>query len=377
MAKIDVRNPRVWIPGVVVLLVVVLVVVRVAQSLAGSPERPTVEQIRAERGVPVTVAPVVRERLEVWRRYSGTVSGSREAVVRARTGDQIASVAVSVGDRVRTGQALVRQAGEGTEARVRQARAALSQAERTVERLRPLHEAGAISDQEWDGAVTQLELARADLAAAQDVLTLTSPLAGTVTEVVARPGMIPSPGDALVRVADLSELVVYIRVSASEAAALRQGQTAALAGTQGSAARGGGSNGSADRVLAAGPEGRVQRVALQADPETRLVEVEVAFPPSPQLIPGTLATVLIGVASRDEAVQVPREAVRDGLVWTVDGEGRAQRRAISVGLEGADMVEVLSGLEVGQQVVVAGGSLLSEGALVRVVNGETGAADDV
>jgi multidrug efflux pump subunit AcrA (membrane-fusion protein) len=74
--------------------------------------------------------------------------------------------------------------------------------------------------------LTQLELATADVAAARDVLTLTSPLAGTVTEVIARPGMIPSSGDPLVRVADLSQLVVYLRVSASEAAEIREGQPA-------------------------------------------------------------------------------------------------------------------------------------------------------
>jgi multidrug resistance efflux pump len=83
---------------------------------------------------------------------------------------------------------LVRQAGETSAARVRQAEAARSQAQRTVERLRPLHGAGAICDQEWDQALTQLELATTDVVTARDVLTLTSPLSGTVTEVMARPG---------------------------------------------------------------------------------------------------------------------------------------------------------------------------------------------
>jgi RND family efflux transporter MFP subunit len=232
-------------------------------------------------------------------------------VVRARTGDQIAAVTVTVGDRVRTGQVLVRQAGEATEARARQAQAARTQAQRTVERLRPLHQAGAISDQEWEQALTQLELASADLAAARDALTLVSPLNGTVTEVIARPGMVPSSGDPLVRVADLSRLVVYLRVGAADAAEMTEGQPAQFGNTA--------------------VEGRVQRIALQADPATRLVEVEVAFPPTAGLIPGTLATVRIGVASREQAVQVPRAAVRDGAVWVVDAEGRASRGPWSSG----------------------------------------------
>jgi membrane fusion protein, multidrug efflux system len=364
MAKVDVRNPRVWIPGLVVLLLVGLVVLRVVQARAEGPEQRTVDQIRADRGVPVSVATVIQEPLDAWRQYSGTVSGVSEAVVRARTGDQIADVAVTVGDGVRVGQVLVRQAGEGTEARVRQATAALNQARRTVDRLRPLHEAGAISDQEWEQALTQLELASADLAAARDILLLTSPLAGTVTEVVARAGMIPSAGDPLVRVADLSRLVVYLRISASEAAEIQEGQPARLA-----------ERGSLGNAAVA--TGRVQRVALQADPATRMVEVEVAFPPTPGLIPGTLATVSVGVASRDQAVQVPRAAVRGGTVWLVDDEGRARLRSIRTGLEGGAMIEIVAGLDPGDQVVVDGGALLSEGALVRIINGSAGGGDDV
>jgi membrane fusion protein, multidrug efflux system len=364
MAKVNVRNPRVWIPGLVVLLLVGLVVLRVVQARADRPEQRTVEQIRADRGVPVSVSTVIQEPLDAWRQYSGTVSGASEAVVRARTGDQIADVAVTVGDGVRAGQVLVRQAGEGTEARVRQATAARNQARRTVDRLRPLHEAGAISDQEWEQALTQLELASADLAAARDILLLTSPLAGTVTEVVARPGMIPSAGDPLVRVADLSRLVVYLRISASEAAEIQEGQPARLA-----------ERGSLGNAAVA--TGRVQRVALQADPATRMVEVEVAFPPTPGLIPGTLATVSVGVASRDQAVQVPRAAVRGGTVWLVDDEGRARLRSIRTGLEGGAMIEIVAGLDPGDQVVVDGGALLSEGALVRIINGSAGGSEDV
>ncbi len=350
MARIDLRRPRVWLPALLVLVVAGIVVLRVIQAGATQPELPTVEQIRAERGVPVTLATAVEARLEVWRQYSGTVTGAHEAVVRARTGDQIAAVAVTVGQRVRAGQTLVTQSGEGTEARVRQARAALAQAQRTADRLRPLHEAGAISDQEWEQALTHLELATADLSAARDLLSLASPLAGMVTEVLARPGMIPSAGDPLVRVADLSGLVVYLRVSAAEAGALRLGQPARVVG------------------VGAGGEGRVRRVSLQADPATRLVEVEVEFPPTAGLVAGTLATVQVGVASADRAVQIPRPAVRDGAVWVVDGAGRAVRRAVSTGLLGEDNVEIISGLEPGDRVVVQGGTLLSDGAVVRVIN---------
>jgi RND family efflux transporter MFP subunit len=350
--SIDIRRTRVWLPALVGTLLVAVVVFRVVQATAQADAQPTVEQIRAEQGVAVTVASVVAGELVAWHEFNGTVSGAQEAVVRARTGDEIASVPVTVGSRVGRGQVLVRQAGEGTAARVRQAEAARRQAASTVERLRPLHAAGAISDLEWEQAQTHLELATADVVAARDITTLTSPLAGTITEVIARPGMIPAAGDPLVRVADLSQLVVYLRVSAAEAAEIRMGQRA--------------------RTATGGAEGQVRRVALQADPETRLVEVEVGFPPTAGLIPGTLATVQVEMARRAEAVQVPRAAVREGQVWVVAESGRVTRRDVRVGLQNRERTEIVAGLEPGERVVVEGGALLSEGALVRIVNGAEG-----
>jgi RND family efflux transporter MFP subunit len=336
---------------IVVVLLIGVIVLRVVQARSTEEAAPTVEEIREQQGIPVTAATAVRGDLDVWRSFSGTVSGIRDAEVRARTGDQIAAVSVAVGQRVSQGQTLVRVAGEAAQARVRQAEAALAQAQRAVDRLRPLHDAGAISDQEWENAVTRYQMARDDVAAAGEMLALTSPLSGTVTEVTARPGMIPSPGDPLVRVADLSRLVVRLHMSAADVREIEAGAPARVPG---------------------GGEGEVQRIALQADPATRLVEVEVAFPPGSRLVPGTLERVDVRVGSQPDAVQVPREAVRDGVIWVIDGDERAVRRPVAVGLLTSERAEIRSGVDVGERVVVRGASLLSEGARVRVVNGQGG-----
>lgn len=340
-----------WIPLVIGIPLLALVVIRINAASNPAEAPPTVEEIRRESGVPVRVAPAVSGDLVVWRSFNGTVSGLRDAVITARTGDPVAAVPVSVGDRVREGQVVVRQAGEVAQARLRQAEAAYQQAERTARRLRPLHEAGAISDQDLDMVLTQLELASADLAAARDALALISPLTGTVTEVTARPGMIPEAGDPLVRVADLSELVVRVRGNAREVAEIRTGQPARLE---------------------SGAMGEVRRVALQADPESRLVEVEIAFPPGSRLIPGTLATVEVRVATREDVVQIPAPAVQEGAVWVIGDEQIAARRPVQVGLQASERVEIVSGLEPGERVVTEGGSLLSEGARVRIVDAANG-----
>jgi len=360
----------------IAVLVVGLIVLRVIQAGTTEDAAPTVEQIREEQGVPVTAATAVRADMDVWRSFNGTVSGVRDAVVRATSGDQVASVEVAVGQQVSRGQTLVRIAGDAAQARARQAEAAMRQAERTMNRLRPLHEAGAISDQEWENTVTAFEMARDDLAASREALSLTSPLAGTVTEVIARPGMIPSAGDPLVRVADLSQLVVRIHVSAPDARAINEGEVARIAAPDEPAGalsgEGSGPTGGATTGTMAGPAGEVRRVALQADPVSRLVEVEVAFPPGARLVPGTLERLEIRVGSQPDAIQVPRVAVRDGAVWVIGDDRRAARRPVTVGLVTPDAAEIRSGVEPGDRVVVRGASLLSDGALVRIIDDADG-----
>jgi RND family efflux transporter MFP subunit len=344
-----VKRPAFWVVLLIVAGTGLLIAYRLQQARTPPPPAPTVEQIREERGLPVTVARAEAGRVEVWREHSGDVGGVREAVVRARSEDQIAAVLVTVGQAVKLGQVLVRQAGEVAGARARQAEAALRQAERNLERLRPLHEAGAISDRDWDDARTQFDLAQADVAATRDALALTSPLAGVVTEVPARVGMIPDSGAPLVRIADLSRQLVRLRVSADQAAELRAGFPARLPGREST--------------------GRVRGIALQAEPATRLVEVEVEFPRETGLILGTLATVEVQVAARDGAVSVPRGAVRDGVVWVVGDDDRASRRVVTTGLEARDRTEIVSGVQAGERVVISGASLLGDGTRVRVVNG--------
>lgn len=351
MARVDIRQPRVWLTGLIGLAMIGVVVYRVVQAANPEAPIPSVEALRESGGIPVTVVAATGGRLEIWRQHSGTVAGRREGVVRARSDDPVAAVTVSVGARVREGQALVRLSSEGVEARQRQAAAAEAQARRMLERMRPLHEAGALSDQEWDQVETQHALAVADLAAARAPLELTSPLTGTVTEVTARPGQVARSGEGLVRVADLSELHVFLHLSGADVEGLRTGLPARVG---------------------AGATGRVHRVALQADPATRLVEVVVAFPPSAGLIAGTMATIEVRTAEREDAVQVPRAAVRDGIAWVVGGGDRVERRAVRLGLQGTEVVEVLDGIQAGERVVVDGAALLSDGARVRVVAGREG-----
>lgn len=340
----------VW--GALGLALVALVAFRIVQASRGAPEAPEVDEIRARTGIPVEVTAAREGELVVRREFTGVLRGIRSTTIRARTGDEILDIPVRVGDRVRTGDVVIRQSSQGSMASVRQASAAHEQAQRNVERLRPLRERGAISEQDWDNALTALQVAEANLEAARRSVALESPIDGVVTDIMVNRGAMPEPGDPLARVSDLSRLQVALQVSPEQARELAVGQPAA--------------------VPAHGLEGTLTRVALQADPVSRLLEVELTFPgasATADAVPGTLVTAQVEVGRRASAVLVPRSAVSDGVVWIVDSAGVAHRRAVVTGLEGEGQVEIREGLAAGEPVVVAGASLLSDGAQTRIVGG--------
>ena len=87
------------------------------------------------------------------------------------------------------------------------------------------------------------------------------------------------------------------------------------------------------------------------------------------LLPNLSVGVTIVTAQAERALSVPRSALRDlgdgAYVWTAVG-GRAERRRVTVGVRGADYVEIRHGLDPGDVVLVADSELLIEGQLVRV-----------
>jgi len=344
----------VW--GGLAVVLVAVVAIRIVQASRGAPEAPDVDEIRARAGIPVEVTVAREGPLVVRREFTGALRGIRSATIRAKTGDEILDIPVRVGQRVRAGQVVIRQSSEGSLASVRQAEAAHEQAQRTVDRMRPLHERGAISDQDWDTALTGLRVAEANLEAARRSVDLVSPIGGVVTDILATRGSMPEPGDPLLRVSDLSRVQVLLQVSPEQARELALGQPATVP----------------DHGLAGG----VSRVALQADPVSRMLEVELTFPgtgapEADRAVPGTLVTAQVEVGRRAGALLVPRAAVKDGVAWVVDADGVAHRRAVVAGLEGDGHVEILDGLAAGEQVVIAGASLLSDGARTRIVGAMT------
>jgi multidrug efflux pump subunit AcrA (membrane-fusion protein) len=117
-------------------------------------------------------------------------------------------------------------------------------------------------------------------------------------------------------------------------------------------------------------DGKIALFSGQIDPETRTLHTEVNVPnPKYEIVPGMYATVQIPLHTVQNVLTVPVQAVQAsgesrGAVLVVGSDNRIEKRDVSLGLEGATDVEIVSGLRENELVVFGEQSQYKPGELV-------------
>lgn len=293
---------------------------------------------------------------------SGVVEPIRTVGVNSQIAGALLTVEVEEGDLVRQGGVLARVDHRELEAQLAAAEANHQVAEAALQRAEQLRERRVITLPEYErdrtahaAAVAQLEQIRTRIGYA----TVESPIAGVVTEKLVEAGDVVGGQTRLFTLADVSTLVVRVGVSELDVVELAVGEAARV---------------TLDAFPGRALEGRIRRIFPSADPGTRLVPVEVALAPDAASFvkPGFLARVQFDLAEREGAVLVASGAVVGAggsqSVFVVQ-DGRAVRRTVETGLTSEGRVEILSGLEPGEAIIVVGNNGLRDGADVRVMAG--------
>lgn len=222
-----------------------------------------------------------------------------------------------------------------------------------------------------DAAKAKLKVAQAELDQAETMLQyseLKSPFDGFVTSRHVDAGHYVQPAGAsdsrpLITIANLSKVRVFVNVPESEAAWVDAGFEKAEAG---------------DSVTILSPtlpggklEARVTRTGLQLDPQSRTLSVEVDLINSDlKLLPGSFVTTKILLEQRDNVLVLPIAAIvksSDGTRCCVVENGKIQFRAIEIGMRAGDEIEIVSGLEGTENVVLLRAAALQAGQPVEVI----------
>ena len=358
----------------------------------------------------VTVVKVERSAAKSELVLPGNIQAVTEAPVLARASGYLKQRYVDIGDRVTEGQPLAEIEAPELDQQIRQARSALDQANSaaqqaeaalkqgqtnetlarvTAERWQNLSGKGVVSRQENDTYQAQwaaqqanvealgkaIAAARSNAGAAQANLdrltdlkgyqTVRAPFAGVITLRNVDTGALINEGSTLLfRVAQAGRLRTYVNVPQSETASVRLGQQATLT--------------VADLPGLKFP-GTVTRTSNALDPATRTLLIEVQLVnPDARLLPGMYAQVDLSVERSQPSLTVKGDTLvvrADGpQVAVVDAGGKVHYARIQLGRDYGDHLEVLSGLEEGQQVVVNPSDAVREGAKVKPVAIESPAA---
>lgn len=348
---------------------------------------------------------------------TGRTQPLRQVSVRSRSEGQLLSLRVDVGDRVTEGQSLgqidntllqafldqaraellsrdsevagARAEVNRARSQVEQERLNLQQTEVDAQRLQNLFEEGAVSRQEAELAQTAAETAAQTLRIAQEQVRtnqravetaearveaqaqvireaeerlsfaeLTAPLSGVVLERVLEPGDLVQPGELILRIGDLSQVVVMVQLTDQDLAQVSLGQTVEV-----------NLDAYPDRPL----QGQITQISPAADASSGLVPIEISIPnPEDQFGSGLFARVRIPQGRQDRIV-VPESAVQspdqDPQVFVVQGDEEiveVRARGITVGEQSEGRVEILSGLQAGESFVVRSSRPLEDGQQVRL-----------
>lgn len=327
----------------------------------------------AERSVaptPVDAVVASRDTIHVEVRSVGSLEARAHVELRAETDLRVSRVLFREGEPVERGQVLVlldqdklRAEAEAARAAEVRVRAEAENLRRQVERNRGLLEAGAISRQAYDDLETRHEAAEARLAEAgagralaRERLaeaTVRAPFAGRVGERLVDPGDFARKGDPLVTVVDDEVLEIGFSVPERYVGRLRIGSRVTLRVQS-----------HAERSF----EGAVTFVSPVVDVATRTVRLKAEVPnPERVLRAGQFADVTLGLESRTEAVVVPEAAIvlrgGEAFVFLVR-DGVARRQEVRVGERSPGLVEMASGVQPGDTVVVAGQQKIRDGSPV-------------
>lgn len=310
--------------------------------------------------VPVeTSAPV---RGDVYAMYTGTapIEAFAEADVIAKVGGEIRQLLVEEGDEVKKGQVLARLDGERLKLELNESEAKLRKLQRDYERNVELQAKGLISDGDFEKIKFEMEALEAafNLASLElDYTQIRAPINGVIAERFVKIGNTINEGVALFRVTSLDPLVAYLHVPEREYRNIQAGQPV---GIEIDALRG-------ETIIAA-----VSRVSPVVDPQTGTFKITVEISDEKRRMkPGMFGRVSVIYDVHENALQIPRSALVENegaaSVFVVDDD-RALRRAVDTGYGNRGMIEIVSGLQEGDQVVTVGHASLKQDSRVTVIN---------
>jgi membrane fusion protein (multidrug efflux system) len=353
-------------------------VVLASTMLLGSAacSRTTAEPAGADavRTIPVRTATVETRDLAETLSLTGTLDPRAEVTVVPEVSARLERVLKNEGDRVAPGQLLAvlddtdfRLARDRAKANLDVAEANLAHARTERDRADNLLKTGGITDKDHLAAQVAVQVSEAAQAQARSELAIadrqlgrsqiTSPIGGRIAKRHLDAGTLPAAGTPIYTIVDDSIFEFRSSVASGDFGKLKIGESV---------------NVTVDALPGFAVEGVVNRISPLVDVRSRSFEAIIRVPGRPELVSGLFARAQVKVRDVHGGLTVPPSALlRDGAdpekaQTYVVVNNKAERRDVTVGVEVPDAVQVTSGLNAGEVVVVDPPSAMGPGTHVQV-----------
>lgn len=313
----------------------------------------------------------------------GRVSALRTAEIRPQVGGIVLRRLFEQGAEVQAGQPLFqinpapfKAEVDSAASALKRAVAAMERAKLQVDRLKPLVDADAVSQQLFDDALSQYNQSSADVAQAKaalarrqldlDFATIRSPIAGRIGEELVTEGALVGQSDAnpMARVQQIDQVYVDVRQPASMLEAIRKsaGQTAASDGSK---------EGNVKILDAQGNpypvSGHILFSGINVDAGTGDVVIRIRVNnPERHLLPGMFVRAKVPQGGDIQGLLVPQQAVSrsstgQAQLWVVGQDSKATVKNVELGKLVERQYLVHNGLSAGEQVIVEGQDRMQPG----------------
>ncbi|MBK8943971.1 MAG: efflux RND transporter periplasmic adaptor subunit [Ignavibacteriae bacterium] len=341
-----------------------------------------------EKIVPVKVFNVKLDNIENFVKATGTITAGEDVIVYSKVSEKIINIYVKPGDRISQGQniavqynALFKQSVDAAETSVKSAQAQLNLALQEFNRIKNLYEQKAISSQQFDQIKTQYESAELGLQAAKvqlqqakeqfDNSFIKAPFSGVVASLYIEKNQMLPAGLPVAQIINSNSMKAKVKIPSSEISGIFKGQSVSI-------------------ELPSIPnkiyEGTVVQIDHAVDQISKNLQVEVSLNKiHPEIKSGMFGEFLIKTSIKENRIIIPENSIQSRTEVKIDREtgtqksikkyfvfviknGKADLVEVKTGINNDGRTEIISGLNVGDTIVVVGHNIVKTGDKVKIID---------
>ncbi len=318
-------------------------------------ESKKLEDIQKETGIPIRIKIVEPERFEKSVSFYSTIMGIKESTKTSPISDKVEKIYFKAGQYVKEKQIVVKFPTDNPALQFEQAKIAFENMQKTYNRMKELLKTGETSQQNYDNIEAQYLVAKRNYESLKQMIFVEAPISGIVSNIYTTEGEQIESGKPLFTVSVLDRVRAIAWANEKEIQYLRIGMKG--------------------KILWNSSEFPcyISSVSLKMDEKTKGFRVEFeASNPKLTLKSGVTVEIQVPIYTNNNSITIPNYLIfkeNDGItyIW-IENNGIAEKRVVTLGNSNGNQVEVTSGLNRGERLIVEGNSLLTPNIKVKVID---------